>query len=68
MSNTLLICKDPDHYRHGYDMVFYWESFDESYGAYSIPKIVEAKSESLRSSYLDLGVLSLMVKELLIIY
>jgi len=53
MSNTLLICKDPDHYRHGYDMVFYWESFDESYGAYSIPKIVEAKSESLRSSYLD---------------
>jgi surface carbohydrate biosynthesis protein (TIGR04326 family) len=53
MSNTLLICEGPESFQHGYDIVLYWESFNEDNDAISIPKTVEDRSEILRNSYLE---------------
>ena len=53
MSNILLICDKPSEHSTTYDLIAYWESFDESNGAYSLPKMVESNSEHLREKYLD---------------
>ena len=44
MLNILLICDNPDEFSDRYDLVSYWESFDEENGAYSIPRMVEKNS------------------------
>ena len=53
MSNTLLICDKPNKYSKEYNFVAYWDSFNESNGAYSLPKMVETDSEYFRKKYLD---------------
>ena len=53
MSNTLLICDEPNQPCKNYDLLAYWESFNEENGAFSISKMVEQNSIELRTEYLD---------------
>jgi len=52
MGKILLLCDTPDQNQDVYDLVLYWNSFEESYNSISLPKVIENNSNALKHKYL----------------